>query len=95
MAGTGTQPSRANLRFVELCYAVLLEPEADGSAYNVIVPALPEAHTWGETVEEALAMAREVIELCVRERQSRGEEIPPSDAGSARLEVVGVSLPAA
>jgi antitoxin HicB len=95
MPGTGTPSSTAKLSFVELRYAVLLEPEPDGSAYNVIVPALPEAHTWGETVEEALAMAREVIEQCVRERQSRGEEIPPSDAGSARLEVVEVSLPAA
>ncbi|MBC5799983.1 MAG: type II toxin-antitoxin system HicB family antitoxin [Candidatus Eremiobacteraeota bacterium] len=80
---------------VELRYAVLLEPEPDGSAYNVIVPALPEAHTWGETVEEALLMAREVIELCVAERRAVGDEIPPSDAGTARLEAVAISLPAA
>jgi predicted RNase H-like HicB family nuclease len=80
---------------VELRYSVVLEPEPDGSAFNVIVPALPEAHTWGATVEEALAMAREVIELCVEDRLARGEEIPPSDAGKALLETVTISLPAA
>jgi predicted RNase H-like HicB family nuclease len=83
----------ANLQMVELHYAVVLEPE-DG-AYNVIVPALPEAHTWGESVEHALAMAREVIQLVVEERRSRGEEIPPSDAGFARFESVSITLPAA
>ncbi len=80
---------------VDLRYAVLLEPEPDGSAYNVIVPAIPEAHTWGATVEEALRMAREVIELCLEERRARGDEIPPSDADAARLESIEISLPAA
>jgi predicted RNase H-like HicB family nuclease len=72
-------PSPANLASVELRYAVVLEPEPDGSAWNVIVPALPEAHTWGETPEQALSMAREVIALCVAERRARGEDIPPSE----------------
>ena len=80
---------------MELRYAVVLEPEPDGSAYNVIVPALPEAHTWGATIEEALRMAHDVIALCLEERRSRGEEVPPSDAGTARLETVSITLPAA
>lgn len=42
-------------------YTVVLTPEPDGSAYNVAVPALPGCFTWGETVEHALAMAREAI----------------------------------
>lgn len=70
-------------------YSVILEP--DDGAYTVIVPALPEAHTWGETPEEALAMAREVIQLCVDERRSRGQELPPSDAGATQLATVTVS----
>jgi len=50
-------------------YRVILEPESDGSAYNVIVPAFPHAHTFGESVSEAMANAREVLELEVgRER---------------------------
>jgi hypothetical protein len=35
-------------------YAVVLEPDED--AFQVIVPAFPEIHTFGETVEDALAM---------------------------------------
>ena len=42
-------------------YTVVLTPEPDGSAYNVVVPALPGCFTWGTTVEEALAMARDAI----------------------------------
>lgn len=80
---------------VELRYVVVLKPEPDGSAYNVIVPAFPEAHTFGETVDEALAMAREVIELCLEDRQANGDEIPPSDADTVKLEAVTVTVPAA
>jgi antitoxin HicB len=80
---------------VELRYVVVLKPEPDGSAYNVIVPAFPEAHTFGETVDEALAMAREVIELCLEDRQANGDEIPPSDADTVKLEAVTVRVPAA
>ena len=44
-------------------YRIILEPEPDGSAYNVIIPAFPHAHTFGGTVPEAMANAREIIEL--------------------------------
>ena len=74
-------------------YAVILEPEAEGG-FSVIIPALPEAHTQGETIEECLANAREVIALVLEVRAMRGEEIPPSDVG-ARFERVEVSTPAA
>ncbi|MBC5810875.1 MAG: type II toxin-antitoxin system HicB family antitoxin [Candidatus Eremiobacteraeota bacterium] len=79
----------------ELRYAVLIEPEPDGSAYNVIVPALPEIATFGTTPENALEMARDAITLSLEHRLERGLEIPPSDADSARLERVTVNLPAA
>jgi predicted RNase H-like HicB family nuclease len=77
-----------------LSYAVVLEPEAEGG-FSVLVPALPEAHTQGETVEEALANAREVIELVLESRVERGEEIPASDVEGLRVERVSVSAPAA
>jgi len=76
-------------------YAVVLEPEPDGSAFNVIVPAIPEAHTWGATVAEALQNAQEVIELCLDERRARGEGLPPGDGDRVQLRVVDVSPPAA
>ena len=72
-------------------YAVILEP--DDGAFSVIVPALPEIQTFGETREQALVMAREAIELSLEHRHSEGLEIPPSDADEARLERIEVSLP--
>jgi predicted RNase H-like HicB family nuclease len=64
----------------DLTYQVILQPEPDGSAYNVIIPAFPRAHTFGATVEEAMANAREVIELEIEVAREREEEIPVSDA---------------
>jgi len=43
-------------------YTIILEPAEEGG-FVVHVPALPEVCTEGETEEEALAMAREAIEL--------------------------------
>jgi predicted RNase H-like HicB family nuclease len=40
---------------------VILQPEEEGG-YSVAVPALPGCYTQGETVEEALANAREAAE---------------------------------
>lgn len=54
-----TSISAERFDMLQRSYSVILEP--DDGAYTVIVPALPEAHTWGETPEQALAMAREVI----------------------------------
>lgn len=81
----------------ELRYAVILEPCSpdEGGGFTVTVPALPEIVTQGNTLEESLAMARDAIELSLAARRDEGEEIPPSDADLARLEVVAVSVPAA
>jgi predicted RNase H-like HicB family nuclease len=83
------------LACMDLAYRVVLEPEPDKSAYNVIVPAFPTAHTWGATVEEALVHAREVIELELEDRAQRGEPVPPSDVDTLVIETVTVSHPAA
>lgn len=72
------------LRMAGLRYAVVLEPEPEGG-FSVHIPALPEAHTQGETIEECVEMAREVIELCLAERREQGDEIPPSDDGAMML----------
>ncbi len=80
---------------VQIRYAVVLVPEPDGSAVNVIVPAFPEAHTWGENVEDALRNAREVIELCLEQRSATGEEIPAGDSSQELASSVSVALPAA
>ena len=84
-----TKPKKMDAR-----YTVVLEPAQEGG-FVVSVPALPEAHTQGETAEEALENAREVIELCLASRRQHGEDIPPADAESAQVTTVAVSLPAA
>ncbi|MGB6521273.1 MAG: type II toxin-antitoxin system HicB family antitoxin [Candidatus Cybelea sp.] len=77
---------------MDLRYAVVLEPDEDD--FQVIVPAFPEIHTFGETVED-VAMARDAIELSIAVRRDEGTEIPPPDAGEARLETVAVNPHAA
>lgn len=55
--------------------SVILEPAEEGG-FLVHVPALPEICTEGETEEEALAMARDAIELVIESRLERGETVP-------------------
>lgn len=56
-------------------YKLHLHKEEEGG-YTVTVPALPGCITYGENVDEAIAMAREAIALYVEELQERGEKIP-------------------
>lgn len=76
---------------VERSYAVILEPERDAGGFSVSIPALPEIATQGETVEEALANAKDAIELVLADRAARGEEIPDSDT-DARIERIAVAV---
>jgi len=57
-----------------LTYKIHLHPEESG--FTVTVPALPGCITYGETVEEAIDMAREAIELYVEELKERNEPVP-------------------
>ena len=56
-------------------YSIVLEP-LDEYGFLVHVPGLPEIVTGGDTEEEALAMAKEAIEMVLASRIERGEEIP-------------------
>ena len=56
-------------------FTVVLEP-AEEVGFVVTVPALPELGTQGDTYDEAMANAREAIELVIEDRLSRGEPIP-------------------
>ena len=56
-------------------YNVVLEPSPEGG-YVAIVPAFPGCYSQGDTVEEALANAREAIVLTVEDMEARGEPIP-------------------
>jgi predicted RNase H-like HicB family nuclease len=56
-------------------YKIHLHKEPEGG-YTVSVPALPGCITYGDDVDEAIAMAKEAIELYIEELQERGEPIP-------------------
>jgi len=58
-----------------LTYNIQLRKEDEGG-YTVVVPALPGCITYGETVDKAIEMAKEAIELYVEELTERGEPIP-------------------
>ncbi len=58
-----------------LTYKILLRKEPEGG-YTVIVPSLPGCITYGDTIEEAIKMAKEAIELYIESLMAHGEEIP-------------------
>ena len=55
-------------------FTILLEPAEEGG-FVVTVPALPEVGTQGDTYDEALANAREAIELVIEHRLANGEPV--------------------
>jgi len=56
-------------------YKIHLHKEEEGG-FTVSVPALPGCITFGEDVDDAIAMAKEAIELYIEELHERGEPIP-------------------
>jgi predicted RNase H-like HicB family nuclease len=61
-----------------LSYRVLLRKEPEGG-YTVVVPSLPGCVTYGDTVEEAIEMAKEAIELYIESLKEHGEEVPSEE----------------
>ncbi len=54
---------------------MFFEPQAGGRV-NVIVPAIPEICTFGETLEEAREMAKDAIHSYLESAIKYGEPIP-------------------
>lgn len=61
-----------------LNYRLLLRKEPEGG-YTVIVPSLPGCVTYGDTIEKAIEMAKEAIELYLESLREHGEEIPTEE----------------
>jgi predicted RNase H-like HicB family nuclease len=56
-------------------YRIVLRKEPEGT-YTALVPSLPGCITWGETVEQALEMAKDAIEGYILVLQEEGELVP-------------------
>jgi antitoxin HicB len=57
-------------------YTIILHPALEEGGYTVTVPALPGCITQGETMEEAIAMAKDAIRLHIESLIADGEPVP-------------------
>lgn len=57
-----------------LNYRILLRKEPEGG-YTVIVPSLPGCITYGDSIEDAIKMAKEAIELYIDSLREHNEDI--------------------
>ena len=60
----------------EYQYTIILHPDTEEGGYTVTVPALPGCVTQGETLEEAIAMAKDAIRLHIEGLIAEGESVP-------------------
>lgn len=56
-------------------FRIRLTREPEGG-YTAIVPALPGCVTFGQSIDEAIAMAHEAIELYIESIEAHGEPVP-------------------
>lgn len=59
-------------------YRVLLNKEPEGG-YTATVPILPGCVTYGETLDEALEMAKDAIALYLESLNAHNDPIPTED----------------
>ena len=60
-------------------YTFVFDPEPEGG-FTVTCPALPGLVTYGESVEQARAMAQDAMDGLIEVMLERGEAVPESDA---------------
>ena len=58
-------------------YSVIIQWSDEDQAFIAEVPELPGCSTHGDTYEEAIKNAQEVIELWLENAMAAGKEIPP------------------
>ena len=61
-----------------ISYRILLRKEPEGG-YMVIVPSLPGCVSYGDTIEEAIEMAKDAIAAYLESLRQSGEEIPTEE----------------
>jgi predicted RNase H-like HicB family nuclease len=60
-------------------YSIILKSEPEGG-YTVMVPSLPGCVTYGKTVEEAQAMAKDAIEIYISSLETHNETVPSEES---------------
>lgn len=77
---------------MDFTYTVIFEPAEEGG-FLAHVPALNGATTQGETLEEARAMAQDLIQGCIEAEIKRGHAIPVEEThSSSKGEHITVSV---
>jgi antitoxin HicB len=61
-------------------------------AYVVSFPDVPEAHTQGDTIEEAMAMASEALELALTFYTEKNKDLPVPSTPKRGMRMVAVPL---
>ena len=74
----GSMKRKKSGRQALIAYLCRFRPEPEGG-FTVTCPKLPPVVTYGETLEEAQANAREAIELCLEVMRGDGQPIPSPD----------------
>ena len=62
-----------------LTYSLSIEFHQDEGGYLAYFPALPGCHTWGDSYEQAVKNAEEVLLGYLEALQKNGETIPRED----------------
>lgn len=57
-------------------YTIILEYDPEAKSYAVTVPALPGCTSQGDTIEEAIASAKEAITGHIAALRDAGEPVP-------------------
>jgi predicted RNase H-like HicB family nuclease len=68
-------------------YSIVLIPDQKAGGFTVQVPAIPGCFTEGDTIEECVENARDVIQLFLDELVARGEPIPEEPEGAQVVSV--------
>jgi antitoxin HicB len=76
---------------VEYGFTTVFEHPPEGG-YGVLIPALPQICTYGETLEETRGMARDAICCFLESAFETGEPIP-NDVSEIMTERVAVTIP--
>jgi antitoxin HicB len=72
-------------------YTILLQPDEEDGGFTVTVPVLPGIATQGDTLDEAIEMAKDAIALYLEDLVADGQPIPRDSTAARSVSVTLVS----